>query len=180
MAQDFAAGGTIVRGRVGATIGASAAINTSETVVAGGSTSLQLLAGQLLAGNSIRVVLQGTCTSTAANTSTFRVKFGTNGTTADGTILSATTAAAQTSGTNIAFTVIIEATVRTVGASATIAGTFTLINQGTTGISTTATQVIAMTASAFDSTVASYISVSYVSAASTTTSTFQNGIVELF
>ena len=160
------------------TTAASSAINTTETIIVGGLSNSKIPANTLQAGTTVRIVLNGTCTSTAANASTFRVRFGGAGTTADTAIGSATTAAAATSGTAIPFTAVIVFTVRTVGASGTIAGTLTLTNQGTTGIATTASQVIALTVAAPDTSVDRWLSVSYQSAATTTTSTFQNGVIE--
>lgn len=180
MAQGYASAMRFTRGVLDATVAASSAINTTETIIGGGASSRQLLANQLVVGSSCRTTIFGTCTSTVANASTFRIRFGANGTTADTAILTATTGVAATSGTNIAFAVIIEWIVRTIGASGTVSGTCTLINQGTTGISAAATQVIAMTVAAINTTVASFYTVTYQSAAVTTTSTFQNVANELF
>jgi hypothetical protein len=161
------------------TTAASSAINTTETIIVGGLGFSKIPANTLQVGTTFRFVLNGTCTASAANVSTFRVGFGTAGTAADTAIGTAATAASATSGTAIPFSVEITFTVRTVGASGTIAGTLTLMNSGTTGISTTLTQTIALTAAAIDTTVDSYLSVTYQAAATTTTCTFQNGIIEV-
>ena len=158
-------------------IAASSAINTTETILVGGLSSLPIPANALAVGSNIRVTLIGTCTSTAANASTFRVRFGTAGTTADTAILTGAVTAV-TSGTTVGFKAVIEFTVRTLGASATFAGSLTVLNSGTTGIQANNSNVIPLTAAAGNTTVANYLSVSYVSAATTTTSTFQNAIVE--
>lgn len=155
----------------------SGAINTTETVI---TKTAALAANRLLAGTTIRVTLIGTCTSTAANTSTFSVRIGTNGTTADGLMEQAVTAVAATSGTNIPFKVVFEFTVRTVGASATSQGMLSLIQTGITGISAQTTQVVLPTFTNFNTTTASnIISVSYLSAATTTTTTFNNAFIEI-
>lgn len=155
---------------------ATAAINTAETIVV---QSPVLTAGRFMTSTIIRIEFSGTCTSTAGNTSTFRIRIGTAGTTADGIVMSITTAAAAVSGTNVAFSGEIDMTIRTIGASATAFGYLTLFNQGTTGISTTSTQVIQGTMTAFNSTTANFVSLTYQSAAATTTSTFQVAQIEV-
>lgn len=168
----------------GCTTSASAAINTTETIVAGGNAvqgqTVLIPANTLQAGSTIRITLLGTCTSSVANNSTFTGRIGAAGTTADGTLFTAVVAAAA-SGTAIPFKIGIEFTVRTVGSgtAGTIAGTATIFNQGTTGISTLTVNVIPLSVSGFDTTVQNYFEVTYKSAAVTTTSTFQNGIVEV-
>ncbi len=161
------------------TTAASSAINTTETIIVGGLSNSKVAAHTLKVGTTIRCVLTGTCTSTAANVSTFRVRFGTAGTTSDTAIGAAATAVAATSGTAIPFTAEIVFTVRTVGATGTIYGNLRLLNAGTTGISTVTAQNIALTAAAIDTTVDNWLSFTYVAAATTTTSTFQNGIIEI-
>ena len=165
----------------GATLAASAGINTVETIVA--QSAIAVPANSLVVGDSFRVTLLGTCTSSAANASTIAVRIGTAGTTADSVALTATTGVAGTSGTAVPFKIVGEFTVRTIGAAATLYGYVTVINGGavgaTGGFSQTATQVIAFTPSTIDSTAANFISATYLSAASTTTCTFQNGIVEM-
>lgn len=161
------------------TVAASSAINTTETIIVGGLGKSRFPANTLQAGSTIRIRINGTCTASAANVSTFRVRFGTAGTTADTAIGTAATAVSATSGTAIPFSVEITFTVRTVGATGSIAGTLTLLNSGTTGISTTLVQTIALSVAAINTTVDSYLSLTYVAAATTTTSTFQNGIIEV-
>ncbi len=156
---------------------ASAAINTTETVI---TKTAALAANRLQAGTIIRITLHGTTTASAANASTFSVRIGTNGTTSDGLMQQAVTANSATSGTTIPFEVTFVVTVRTTGASATSDGYIKLVNQGTTGISTTATQIVRGTATNVNTTTANnIISVTYKSAASTTTTTFQDAFIEL-
>jgi hypothetical protein len=154
---------------------ASSAINTTDTIIV---KTPALAASRLLAGTVIRIVLVGTCTSTAANISTFTVRWGTNGTTADGTVAAIATSVAATSGTNTGFKAVIDLTVRTVGASATSEADMDLESDGNIGI--VATQNVKLVAgTAFNTTTANGIlSVSYKSAATTTTSTFQEAFIE--
>lgn len=157
----------------------TAAINTTETIVV---KTPALAANRLAAGQIIRVVLDGTCTSTAANLSTFAVRLGTAGTTADALILTGQPGtAAATSGTAVPFRAEILLTVRTAGASATCVGKLTLLNNGITGITSSASpQVIVLTPSTFNTTTASLIlSATYTSAAVTTTCTFNQAEIEL-
>lgn len=157
---------------------ASGAINTTETVIA--KTGTAMPAGRLLAGTTIRATWIGTCTATVANASTFSIRYGTAGTTSDGLLSQAVTAASAASGTNIPFKAVLEVTIRTTGAAATSYGTLTLYNLGATGIATTAVQVIAATETNINTTTAStFLDATYVSAATTTTSTFQQAYIEV-
>lgn len=181
MAQGYASAIPFVRGVVDNLVpSVLGGVNTTETTICGGPSGRQLVAGQLQVGTTCRIIAGGTCTSTAANASNFKVRFGPYAGGSDTLMLTAATAAAATSGTSIPFSVLIVFTVRTIGVSGTVAGSLVLINGGTTGISTVVTQVIAMTAAAINTTVASYITFQYNSAAATTTSTFTNAVIELF
>lgn len=162
-----------------AIVATSGAINTAETIIVGGLNSIRFKANSLKVGSVIRATLQGTCTSTAANASTWKIRIGTAGTTSDGAVFTAANSVAQTSGTTIPFVAELVMTVRTLGAAATLSGYLRLINTGTTGISQVESQTVTATVAAFDSTVDNWLSVTYVAAASTTTSTFQNAFVEL-
>lgn len=154
---------------------ATSAISTSETVLA----TDPLGSAYLASGTTFNVKLFGTCTSSVANNSTFTLRFGSTGTTADPSIGTFVVAAA-TSGSAVPFALDIPVTVRTIGSgtSATIYGYGVLSNSGTTGIAASALTVAPLTASTFSSVVpAGILSVSYKSAASTTASTFQNAII---
>ena len=168
--------GNSFTGGITATIAASGAINTVETIV---TAPTVVPFNSMQAGTVYRITILGTCTSTVANASTFAVRIGTAGTTSDGLLLTIATATAAASGTNVGFRAIIEFTCRTTGSSATVEGFLTLINSGITGISTAYTQVLAMTASTFNSTVNNFIEATYKSAAATTTCTFQEAFIEV-
>ena len=159
-----------------ALVGASAAINTTETVLVtapAGSNGIN-------PGTTYRIMLSGTCTSTAANVSTFTVRLGTAGTTADTSIATFTVTAA-TSGTSIPFQVIINLTFRTVGSSGTVSGDIVVLQTGTTGIAAAAVTVNQTASVAAPNTAANdcVLSCTYKSAATTTTSTFQQGQIAL-
>lgn len=160
-------------------VGTSSGINTVETIIAGGLNNCRIYANQLKVGTVIRATLQGTCTSTVANASTWRFRLGTAGTTSDGVIMSAANSVAAASGTNIPFVCQLVMTVRTIGASATLQGYMELRNTGVTGISAVTVQTVEGTATAFDSTVNNWLSATYVSAAATTTSTFRVAFIEI-
>lgn len=175
--DDFGHDRVPVIGQAAALTAPSAALNTTETIVVGGAT-YPIPANSLRVGTTIRVILLGTCTSTVANTSTFRIRFGTAGTTADTAILTSPAITAAASGSTIAFRVILEFTILTLGASATFSGSITVINNGSTGILATSTFVGTFTAAAGNTTVASFLEASYVSSATTTTCTFNNAWFE--
>ena len=162
-----------------AEVAASGAINTTETIIVGGLNQVRIKANQLKVGTVIRVTLQGTCTSTAANASTWRIRFGTNGTTADTAVFTAANSVAATSGTAIPFEATLVLTVRTIGASGTLSGYLKLVNTGVTGISAVTAQVVQATVASINTTVDSWLSVTYQAAATTTTSTFQNAFIEV-
>ena len=151
----------------------TAAINTTETKVL---SSGVLPANKLAVGTRIKITLAGTCTTTLGNTSTFAIRIGTAGTVADALLATITTGASALSGTAVPFKAIIEISVRTVGASATIGGSMALGNNGILGISVLNDQVLNPAFSSFNSTTANLIlTATYKSAAITTTSTFVDG-----
>jgi hypothetical protein len=151
-----------------ATVAASAAINTVETVVA----TQTLAASALQVGSVYRVRVHGTCTSSVANASTFSLNFGPLGTEADALVATVGVTAAA-SGTTIPFFVDFEMVCRTVGATGTVAGFGILANNGVTGVSAAAVVVGATGTQTVDTTVANKLTVSYVAVAATTTCTFQ-------
>lgn len=152
------------------TVANSAAINTTETII---NKTAALPPNRLLVGTVIHFDAWGTCTSTIGNTSTFTVRLGTAGTTSDTAVATIVTGVAGTTSTNIPFHVMLDFTVRTLGASGTGSIAMQLDSQGATGITTTSPQIFIPTMSAFNTTTANNIvSLSYKSAASTTTSTF--------
>lgn len=158
------------------TVSTSGAINTGETVII---KTPALPANRVVAGTHFRITLDGTCTSTVANTSTFTVRWGTLGTTGDGTVAAFTTSTAATSGTNNGFRTVIDLTVRTAGASATSQGMMQVTSDGNIGIVATP-NVKSVAGTAFNTTTGSAIlSVAYKSAATTTTSTFTNAYIEV-
>jgi hypothetical protein len=155
---------------------ASAAINTAETVV---TPSTSIPANFLRIGTTYRIILSGTCTSTVANLSTFTLRIGTAGTTAD-TAIAAITCTAAASGTTVPFEAVFYVTIRTTGATGSAMASGYVVNSGITGISSNGVGGGGSSATAtVNTTVANFIEVSYKSAATTTTSTFQMAIVEL-
>lgn len=153
----------------------SAAITTTETII----TSSALPANMLTVGAVFEIILYGTCTSSIANASNIRVRIGTAGTSADA-IAAVITATAAATGTAVPFTARFIVNIRTIGAAGTMAGNGTLTNNGVTGISAAAVVIGTPTSAvAINTTVANTIQVSYISAATTTTSTFQLAAIEL-
>jgi hypothetical protein len=163
-----------------ATSASSAVINTVETVIGGGSAAgtKPIPANTLRVGSIVRITILGTNTSTVANATTFRVKLGALGTTGDTTVASAAVTSAA-AGTNIPFKVMIEFTVRAIGASGSLIGSMTVVTTGVTGIAAVTNTVVELTPVAFSTTIDNYITVTHQTAASTTTSTFKNVNIEV-
>jgi len=167
----------ISMGMDSATVAASGGLNTTETVI---SAPMRIGANALRAGNTIRFTAVGTCTTTAANVTTFRVKMGTAGTTSDGVIMTFATTAAGTTGTTIPFRVVIDITCRTVGGSATFYGSMTLYTNAITGIVALQLTNIYLGTAATGSTITNnYITLTHQTAATTTTNTFQQVLTEI-
>lgn len=153
----------------------SAGINSTETNV----ISLTIPANVLTAGRVYRIKASGTCTSTAANACNFRVRIGTAGTSADA-ILAVVNTTASVSGVNVPFKFESTNCIRTIGVSGTGLGNAHLINNGTTGVSTSS-NVVALTTTAItvNSTVQNILHFSFQAAATTTTCTFYLAEIEL-
>lgn len=153
---------------------ASAAINTTETVLA----TLTVPLGLVQVGGVFRWKLAATCTSTAANVATYTLRCGTTGTTSDASCATWTTTAA-TSGTNNPFTIEADYVIRTLGAPGTGYGIYQFINQNAVGASTVSVfAAIPASNTGPVTTTATKWSITYVTAATTTTSTFQTASVE--
>lgn len=131
---------------------ASGTIAATDTKVL--STAI-MPASRLAAGTVIRVTIIGTDTSGNVGPSVLVLRFGTAGTTSDDTLAIVTFGASAGSGNGIPFKMTLDVTMRTVGATSTGYGYGTIINQGTTGISATATQVVAATMKTQNTTTAS-------------------------
>lgn len=167
-------------------VAASAAINTTETLITNiplllpGTDFSETQIGSLNVGSILRCTMTGTCTSTNADVSTFKLYMGTVGTVAGDTALTAATALTCTSsgsGTAVGFKVVIDFTVRTLGAAGTADATLTAIG-GATGIVVNS-QAVNSLITAVPTTTATFFDVSYTSAATTTTCTFQQSFIEL-
>jgi hypothetical protein len=159
-------------GGVAAITSATPGINTPETTV----VSYAVPANTIVAGTTYRLVAYGTCTSSAANVSSSRIRLGTTGTPSD-TALAVLALTAATSGTNVNFRVEFIVTFQ----STTVAEvTAVLNNNGSTGIYT-AQQAIMNPANAtgLTTTANEILQFSYGSAATTTTSTFYTATIEL-
>ena len=167
-------GGAASWSACGASVAASAAIANTDTIIK--SSAKKVPANGLNVGDSFRVTLLGSCASDGSRVQGFNIYFGPLGTTADTKIL---TAAVTSANGTAAFRGIYEFTVRTIGAAGTVAGSLTLVNaSATVGVAALNCFAIAATAAALDTTVASFISASYISGAAGATATFQNCIIE--
>jgi len=160
-------------GGVASTVAASSGINTTETQVVGAT----IPAGMLKAGSVIEIEAYGTITSTVDNVATFNIRLGP--TTLTGNIPAALAVHCGNSGTvtNAAFVLRARMHVRTAGASGTVYGYGTVISLDS---GAAVTQALALTTELFtpasvalDTTVANVGELTVVTAATTTTITFQ-------
>lgn len=167
-----AGGGTVLRA---STVAASAAINNTETLLLAATIAPGVTLG---VGSIVRMTAHGTCTSTNADVSTFRIRAGILGTTADASVATAAVTSSG-SGTNIAFEVVITFTVQTLGATGTAFGSMRVTNTGVTGISAVTNTVVPFTSATLATTTATRLDLTYVAAAATTTCTFQDVDIEI-
>jgi hypothetical protein len=161
-----------------ATVSASGAINSTETLL----LNIALVAGATLkVGSKVRVVADGTCTASAANVPTFTLRAGTLGTKSDASVAAIALAVSGVTGTAVPFRAVIEMTVQTLGAAGTCFGSLVLLDGGTglTGLSATAIQVVPFTSATLATTTATFLDITFVTAASTTTATFQDVSIEV-
>lgn len=171
------------------TVAASAAINTTETLLLASplrppSTDFgQTILGTLQVGTLVRWTIQGTTTDTVANTSTFGIRMGTLGTVAGDTLVATfVTSASGTAGTAVPFTAVINLTVQTLTATGTGTGQL-VINSPATGIIGAAISFnvgSAAAITALPTTTATFIDLTLVTAATTTTNTIQSVQCEIF
>lgn len=177
--------GQALQGQLDALAAPTAGFNTVETILAGGLNVSPIPANAFVAKDSVAFKIWGTCTATVANNTTIRIRIGTAGTTADTAVFTGTIANGAAAGTTIPFEINGLMTIRTVGAAATVHGTMTLINQSVTSNATASTgivifadQVYIPTFAAFNSTVNNYITLTAVTAATTTTHTIQGAVLD--
>lgn len=149
---------------------ATGAITTTDTLVTDNTAAFnRLMANAMRAGTKIRFVVHGTVTIANTLTGTFqwRVRAGTNNSTADGVVLDGGAVTSPTgTGTAVNFQLTVELTVRTIGASGTVYGHFIYNHDSTTiGFYARGVAVIAGTASAVNTTNANYWNLSVVGSA---------------
>jgi hypothetical protein len=170
------------------TTAASAAINTTETLLLAAPLQLpstdfgQTVGGTINAGSIITITIQGTCTDTVANTSTVGIRMGILGTVAgDAAVATFVTPVSGTAGTNVPFVATIIINVLTVSATGTATG-FMSINSPATGIIGAATNFSVGSAAAITAmpdTTATFFDVTLVTAAVTTTNTIQSTVINI-
>jgi hypothetical protein len=159
-------------GAVASITSPSGAINTTETSI----VSYTVPANTIAAGTTYRVIAYGACTASAANVSEFRIRFGSTGGSSD-TAIAALAATSATSGTGVAFRVEFDITFQSTTVSQAQA---ILNNNGSTGVYTAQQLLMAGTNTTGLTTTANEIlQFSYVSAATTTTSTFYLATIQL-
>lgn len=153
--------------------GVTGAINKTETPV----LITTIPASYIQAGTTLRIVAYGTSTSTAANTTNFRIRWGTTGGSSDTQIGILTTTAA-TSGTNIPFRVEFLITFQS---TTVIEVSGVLLNNGVTGTANAAVVVAApVNTIAMSTSVQNILQLSYQTTSNTTTTnTFQTATIEV-
>lgn len=177
------AGGTKVNTLAAATAG----LNTTETILTAvpliipGTDFGQSDIGSINIGTIVRFTAMGTCTSTNADVQTFTLRMGTAGTVAGDTSISTWTITSAGSGSAIGFKFVADVSIRTLSATAgTAYFAGTLLNTGVTGIAAAAVTVKGGSAiTAFTTTLATFLDLTYLSAATTSTCTFQVAYAEL-
>lgn len=158
-----------------AAIVANASLVAAGTLTLVGGTNAPVGANTIQVGGGLRIIIEGSFTGTATAT-TFRVHYGTAGSTADAII--ATGAVTGAVGTALARVEIL-VTFRTVGASGTLQAYLNVQQPGVVGLSNAANSLVAMTTTtAPNTTVNNYLTVSVVSAAAGTTGTIALATIE--
>ena len=169
------------------TTAASAAINTAETLLLAAPLILpyndfgQAQKGTINPGTTITIVIQGTCTDTVANTTTFGIRMGILGTVSDAAVATFVTSVSGSAGTNIPFVATILINVLTVSATGTATG-FMSVNSPATGIigaSTNFSVGSAAAITAMPDTTATFLDVTMLTAAVTTTNTIQSTTITI-
>lgn len=145
---------------------ATGSFNTVEKYVSPAGFSIP---GGMTLGQVYRLHLLGTCTTSVANNTTFRIRFGANGTTADASIGSFVLAAVA-AGTAIPFKLVTDVIATAVGASVSVLAYIQVVNfggaQGITGPNQALT--LAPTMTAFANNVTGILGMTLQSAAATT------------
>lgn len=158
-----------------AAIIANASLVAAGTLTLVGGTNTPVGANTIQINGGIRIVIEGSFVGTVTPT-TFRLHYGTSGTTADAII--ATGAVTGAVGTALARIEIL-ITFRTVGASGTLQAYLNVLQPGAVGVSNSANNLVAMTTTtAPNTTVNNYLTVSIVSAAAGTSGTIALATIE--
>ncbi len=155
---------------------ASAAINTTATYI---TPSTFLIPGNTLnVGDNFKITIYGTNTSTLVGTNVFTPRIGSLGTIADLALTTLTSNSAAT-GTSVPFIATIYVSIRSVGATGSAYCYGNLLNNGITGITAITGGVINSGGlTTINTTIPLILGCSFASSAITTTSTFQNVIVQ--
>lgn len=159
-------------GQIYAYTGAGITFNANaNTIVAGGANACPVPKGSIKAGDSFRATVNFTATGTATATA-IQVHVGTNGTTADTVILTAsvTGAVGTTRGRAV-----LEFTFTSTTA---VIGTYIVEQTGTTGLSNAAVTCLLATPAAATTNVDSYLTISFLTASSGSSGTVNTSYIE--
>ncbi|MDX2196237.1 MAG: hypothetical protein NW207_07455, partial [Cytophagales bacterium] len=150
-------------------------INNVETKI----ISYQIPPNSAAIGTTYRIKIFGNATSTAANTSTFRIRYGTTDTNSDAVVITSAPTAATT-GTDVAFMLEALVVFRTIGGSGTLMPSIVINNANNTGVMNSPTfSTQPLTAVTINTTATNYLRLSYQASAATTNVTIRNAIIEL-
>lgn len=168
----------ITGGGAGSLLTSTGVIGTTETAIV---STLPFASDRLLVGTVIRVTLQGRANNTGTATGgTFRLRMGTNGTTADAVF--ATLAFANSPATavqGVPFKVVIEITIRSTGATGAGIGIGALNSNTATGLSNATSAAANATMATFNTTTnANIITATFSSGNAAQTLQFHTGVIE--
>lgn len=174
---DWEPNGGLPDGRLNAASVANQAIANALTLITGSLVAVPPQGFQI--GTQLRWVFTGLQTAAAVGACIFTIRIGTLGTTGDAAVLTITlptsTVAAGTS-----FSMVIDLTIRTLGAAATVIGKGTLLQGSAAGIGGALSVVMPVpTVATFNSTTAQqFISAAFISGGAGTTVTFEEAHAE--
>lgn len=174
---DWEPNGGLPDGRIGAVSVANQAIANALTQITGSLFAMPPQGFQV--GTRLQWVFTGIQTAAAVGACIFTIRIGTLGTTGDAAVLTITfptsTVAAGTS-----FSMVIDLTIRTLGAAATVIGKGTLLQGSAAGIGGALSVVMPIpTVATFNSTTAQqFVSAAFISGGAGTTVTFEESHCE--
>lgn len=157
------------------TVANSSTFSTSETYI---TPTFEILANTLAAGDSFRIRLKGTCTSSTSATCTLNQRLGSAGTTSDAVLTTGTTTSG-TANTATNFEIEMYVTVKTIGSSGAAVGTIKVQSTAAGALQgVTAIQLYGTNSLTINTTANLYLGFSMVTGSTNTTVTINMSTVE--